>query len=210
MTPDSTRRPLAWQPNRASFVAMTTVGRATVESAQDIARVYVDTWRSTYPGLLPDRVLVGLSIDRQVADWSWLIRNRSQSLPVLVARDTKHGVVGFTSCGPSRANDRPTIGPFAAGAGEVFTLYVRPEFQDLGIGRQLLCAAFGALKERGFGRALLWVLNGSPSRFFYERMGGLRIAERRERLWGCDVDESAYAWPDLPHAITRIGSCSAT
>ena len=39
-------------------------------------------------------------------------------------------------------------------------------------------------------------------------MAGVRAAERRERLWGADVEETAYAWPNLAYAIDRIGSCS--
>ncbi len=212
---------------------MAIIGRATAQNAAAIARVYVDTWRATYPGLLPDRVLLGLSYDRQRADWSWLIRNRGQAMPVLVAAEIGHGVVGFASCGAGRPTSRPAAGPFAltpltftlsqaggqgAGSlggisgdlGEVFTLYVRPEFQERGIGRQLLAASFAALCERGFARAMVWVLSQSPSRFFYERMGAQRMAERREGLWGVDVDEVAYAWSDLALARARLGSCSAS
>jgi hypothetical protein len=45
--------------------------------------------------------------------------------------------------------------------------------------------------------AHLWVLADSPSRFFYQAMGGIRIGERDERLWGAAVHEVAYGWPDL-------------
>jgi ribosomal protein S18 acetylase RimI-like enzyme len=189
---------------------MFTIAKATVADSRDIARVYVDTWRATYPGMLPDRVLVGMSSERQSTDWLWLIRNRSQSVPVLVARVPGVGVVGFTSCGPSRAADRLKVGPLANIAGEVFTLYVKPDFQNQGIGRRLLSGSFAALRERNYAGAFLWVLSHSPSRFFYERVGGRCAAERRERLWGADVDEMAYAWPDLACAIDRIGSCSTS
>lgn len=187
---------------------MVTIARAAIDDSPAIARVYVETWRATYPGMLPDKVLVGLSQQRQSTDWTWLIRNRAQTLPVVVARDPDHGVVGFASCGPSRVSDRLHVGPLAAIAGEVFTLYVRTDFQNRGLGRALLGAAFAELRERDFSGAFLWVLTQSPSRFFYERMGGVRAAERRERLWGAEVDETAYAWPDLTCAIDRIGSCS--
>jgi ribosomal protein S18 acetylase RimI-like enzyme len=187
---------------------MVTIAKASVADSRDIAQVYVDTWRSTYPGMLPDRVLVGMSPDRQAADWQWLIGNRAPTVPVVVARVAGHGVVGFSSSGQSRAADRLRAGPLADIAGEVFTLYVRPDFQNQGVGRRLLGASFAALRERGYAGAFLWVLSQSPSRFFYERMAGVRAAERRERLWGADVEETAYAWPNLAYAIDRIGSCS--
>jgi ribosomal protein S18 acetylase RimI-like enzyme len=194
---------------------MAIIGRPSARCAADIARVYVDAWRGAYAGLLPDKVLLGMSYDRQTAHWGWVIKHRAESQPVLVATEIGHGVVGFVSFGGSRMGDRPLGGPCAESpgepkVGEIFTLYVHPAFQEQGIGRQLLGAAFGALRDRNFGRALLWVLRNNQARFFYERMGGIRVSERRERLWGCDVDETAYGWPDLAHAIARIGSCSAS
>jgi hypothetical protein len=41
------------------------------------------------------------------------------------------------------------------------------------------------------------VLADNPARFFYEAMGGRRIRERDERLWGVDLHEAAYGWRDL-------------
>jgi ribosomal protein S18 acetylase RimI-like enzyme len=190
---------------------MTIIGRATVNNASDIAKVYVDTWRATYAGVLPDRSLLGMSYERQAAEWAWLIRNRADVQPVIVATEAQYGVVGMTSAGLSRPSGRPSGGPYAESRiGEVFTLYVRPEHQDRGIGRLLLSAAFAALAERDCDRVVIWVLRDNPSRYFYERLGGTAVAERRERIGGREVDEVAYGWPDLKNAIGRIGSCSAT
>lgn len=192
---------------------MAIIGRASVRSAAGIARVYVDTWRSAYAGILPDKTLIGMSQERQTSEWAWLIRNRADSQTVLCASEIGYGVVGMASCGPGRSHDRPAAGLFAGEegrkVGEVFTLYVQPEFQDRGIGRQLLAASFSALSEKGCERAFLWVISSNPSQFFYERMGGRRIANRIERLWGADVDQTAYGWPDLKEAIAKFGSYSA-
>lgn len=199
---------------------MTTIGLATERAASGIAKVYVDSWRSAYAGLLPKRVLVGMSYERQAREWSWVIRNRSETQPVIVAAESGSGVVGFVSFGKSRLTDWPSGGLYASDSdtkgaesekvGEVFTLYVQPEWQDRGIGRRLMAASFAAMQERGFGRGFLWVLRDNPSRFFYERVGGAPIAERRERLWGCLIDEVAYGWSDLQQAVDRLGSCETS
>lgn len=190
---------------------MTTIGLATDRAAVGIAKVYVDTWRSAYAGLLPNRVLIGMSYERQAREWSWVIRNRADAQPVIVAAEPNRGVVGFVSFGLSRIADRPASGPYSgaggSNVGEIFTLYVRPELQERGIGRRLLAASFTAMQERGYERGFLWVLRDNPSRYFYERMGGQPIAERRERLWGCLLDEIAYGWPDLTQSLDRLGSC---
>lgn len=184
---------------------MTTIGLATERAAAGIAKVYVDAWRSTYAALVPHRVLLGMSYQRQTREWSWVIRNRAEAQPVIVAAEANHDVVGFTSFGPSRLGDRPAGGRFAgegdANVGEIYTLYVLPEFQERGIGRRLLAAAFAAMVAKGCGCGFLWVLRDNPSRYFYERVGGKAVAERRERLWGCTLDEICYGWPDLARAV---------
>jgi len=190
---------------------MTTIGLATERAAVGIAKVYVDTWRSAYAGLLPNRVLLGMSYERQAREWSWVIKNRTEVQPVIVAAEPNRGIVGFTSFGLSRVTDRPPGGPFASDSavnvGEIYTLYVRPEHQDRGIGRRLISAAFAAMVEKGYSRSFLWVLRDNPSRYFYERIGGRPVAQRRERLWGCTLDETCYGWTDLTQAVDRLGSC---
>jgi GNAT superfamily N-acetyltransferase len=152
-----------------------------------------------------------MSYERQAREWSWVIRNRAARQPVIVAADAEHGVVGFVSFGPSRLGDRPAGQPFAgragANVGEIYTLYVEPDFQERGIGRRLLMAAFATMIDKGYGCSFLWVLRDNPSRYFYERVGGKAVAERRERMWGCMLDQVCYSWPDLTQTINRFGSC---
>ena len=182
---------------------MTTIRPATVQDAAGIARVYVDAWRSAYAAILPHRVLLGMTYERQTRDWSRIIGDAAQQ--AMVAAEADDGVVGVTSFGLARRGDRPASGLFAAEqdakAGEIYTLYVQPEFQDRGIGRQLLTAAFAALAGNGYRCSFLWVLRDNPSRYFYERVGGEIVAERREQMWGCTTDQICYGWPNLAQAI---------
>lgn len=183
---------------------MAIIGHATSRSATAIARVYVDTWRSAYAGLLPNRVLTSMSYERQTSEWSWQIRNRADGQAVIVAAEVGHGVVGVASLGPSRPQDRPLGDGEDGRVGEVYTLYVLPEFQDRGIGRQLLAGAFSALIAREIDRCCVWSLRENPSRFFYERMGGKPVAERKQRLWGTDLPQIAYGWDDLKATVERL------
>jgi len=194
---------------------MVAIARAAPSDAPGIARVYVDSWRHAYAGLLPDRVLVGLNYERHSREWAWVVANRGDVQPVFAARTPKGRIVGMASVGLSRAKDRPADGPYAsstltAPVGEIYTLYVDPDWQDRGVGRGLLAAGLGNLAARGCRRAFLWVLRENPACFFYERMAATRIAQRRERLWGCDVDEVAYGWTDTGAVAAKLGSCSAS
>ncbi len=154
---------------------MTTIRPATARDAAGIAKVYVDTWRSTYAAVLPHRGLLGMSYEGQARQWSWIVRDPAQS--VIVATETDDGVVGFAGFGPAR--NRPAAGRFAgegAKVGEVYTLYVLPDFQERGIGRRLLAATFAALVEKRYDCGFLWALRDNHARYFYERVGGKVIA----------------------------------
>ena len=177
-----------------SDIASVAIRPAVAADAAAIGRIYVETWRTTYAGMLPDRVLVGMSEERQRMRWAqWFQRPGAEF--ALVAHDRGAGSIGFVSCGPARA--RPLAPAGVKGAGEVFTLYVLPDFQGRGVGRRLLGGAFQGLADRRFGSAVVWVLAANPARFFYEALGGRRFAEQEERLWGTKLPEYAYLWPDL-------------
>jgi ribosomal protein S18 acetylase RimI-like enzyme len=166
------------------------IRRAVSGDARGIARVHVETWRTAYAGILPDRVIVQMSVDDKAAAWRHLV-GRQDAVETVIVAEAGGDIVGFASCGPS--------GPEAMADydGEVHTLYVLPDWQEQGIGRALLCGCFRALAAAHIAAAHLWVLADNPARFFYQAMGGIRIGERDERLWGAAVHEIAYGWPDL-------------
>lgn len=181
---------------------MATVRLAAPDDAGAIARIYVDTWRATYAGLLPDQVLIEMSERRQTAIWRHAITHPGPRRPgprqtVLVAADGRGPVVGFGSCGRARY-------PGLRYDGEVFTLYVQQDHQSQGIGKLLLGGLFQRLLDSDARSALIWVLARNPAQFFYEAMGGHRIAEREEKLWGARLPETAYGWPDLGRAVALL------
>jgi ribosomal protein S18 acetylase RimI-like enzyme len=159
--------------------------------AAAIAKVHVETWRAAYAGLVPDEYLVSMTESKQALMWNNTIRRAAAPEAVLAAESTDlpgGRIVGFGSCGGARGQ---------SGSGEIFTLYVAPDWQGQGIGRLLLEALFSRLHGSDLNQAVIWVLSGNPARFFYEALGGRRIAERKERFAGVDLAEAGYAWSDL-------------
>jgi len=185
---------------------MIRIRRAKRDDASAIGRVHVETWQSTYAGMLPDSMLVAMSDVRQSAWWSRVLADPGEARGVFVADDEEMGVVGFGSCGPVR--DPPESMPEGLDGrevrvGEVYTLYVEPDFQNRGLGRRLLDALFRQLKADRCDTAVLWMLAENPTRFFYEGLGGERVGERVDTMGGTDVDEIAYAWRDLGAPLIR-------
>src|SRR5215470_8244647 len=172
------------------------IRRATKSDAAEIGRVYVETWQSTYAGILPDSMLAQMSDVRQAAWWARALDNPPDARGIFVADDAERGVVGFGSCGPVRETPDGLDGTETR-VGEVYTLYVEPDFQNQGLGRRLLDALFRQLRADGCDTAVLWMLADNPTRFFYEGMGGRLVGAQRDRFAGASVSEIAYAWSDL-------------
>jgi ribosomal protein S18 acetylase RimI-like enzyme len=174
----------------------TAIRPARPTDARMIARLDVETWRATYAGVLSARYLVGLSERRREIGWRMAILREPRDICVAVDGD---GLVrGFGSCGPSRGErDFP---------GEVFTLYVAPDWQNQGVGRRLLVALFRRLVASGLAAGIVWVLRGNPSRFFYERLGGRLVSHKPIPIGGAEVEALAYGWPDLPAFLAAVSS----
>jgi ribosomal protein S18 acetylase RimI-like enzyme len=168
-----------------------TIRAARPADAKHIARLDVETWQATYAGILATPFLVGLSEQRRELGWRTVIEREPRD--VRVAADSDGEILGFGSCGRSRAG--------AAFAGEVFTLYVAPDWQNQGIGRRLLVALFARLVAQGCGSAIIWVLRDNPGRFFYQRLGGREVQHKMFAVGGKRIEAAGYAWRDLPRFL---------
>jgi len=110
--------------------ALITIRRALPGDAEQIAAVHDGAWREAYRGLIPGRELERL-IARRGPDW-WR-RAVAQGSRLLVL--SLHGTIGgYVSYGRNRA-------PSMDFDGEIFELYLAPEYQGMGFGARLFKAA---------------------------------------------------------------------
>lgn len=134
---------------------------ATPADAEAVAAIHVDGWRAAYRGIVPDDHLAALSKEERAAGWRRGITADARSL--LVFDDG--GIRGWLASGRGRDDD-------AAGAAEIYALYVDPNHWRQSIGGALLARAEEDLWSRGFDHAVLWVLERNlPARAFYARAG---------------------------------------
>jgi len=168
--------------------------QARPSDAAALARIYVESWQDTYAGILPHNLLAAMSVKTHTARWQSQLRTPGS---VIVAEDSNHGVVGLASLGGAR--DR-SLGF----EGEIYTLYVDPSFFSRGVGRKLLHGAFAALKEHKFHTCLVWSHARNNACYFYEAMGGQRVAERTTRLGGEPTPEVAFGWKRLATNSRRL------
>ena len=171
------------------------IRRARIDDAAAIARVHVESWRTTYAGMLPQRMLLKLSSAEHEARW-WrhvLGRFRRRHF-VYVLEDEAAGVVGFASGGAARDRE-------LAYDGEVYALYLLDQYHGGGFGKALFVALSARLVKECGPSLVVWVLGSNPSRFFYEALGGRQVARRTDRMGGVEVEEIAYGWADAGQLV---------
>jgi GNAT superfamily N-acetyltransferase len=164
---------------------------AQVSDAEAIARVQIETWRSTYRGLMPDSVIDKFTNADRAGSWrAGLSGDRTQRHDIVA--ETKSGeVIGF-SCG---GLNRTTEFPFA---GEVYAIYVLPTFQRAGVGTHLFHRSLTTLLRDGMLSALVWALEGNRrANDFYKKCGGECLGERWETFDDEKLNHFIYGWRDL-------------
>src|SRR5215472_13318756 len=163
---------------------------ALAADAAAIASVHVESWRDTYPGMLPDRYLGAMDVSDYEDRWLRTIQDPYHRSSVYVVEELGR-VVGFASCGRERDGD-------SRYAGELYAIYLRSEARGRGLGRALVEATVAALAVRGMTSMVVWVLrDNARARGFYERLGGVYLRERSLDLdVDGDVPEVSYVWPD--------------
>ena len=157
--------------------------------ADGLAGVHVQSWRETYPGILPSGYLERMSAPLHARRW----RSRLMQLnEITLVAESAEGLVGF--CSGDWARGR---GPETTEA-EVHTLYVLKSAQGLGVGRRLMAGAVRALAARGATSLHVAVLRDNlPARVFYEHLGGSLDGEHVELVGGASVAAVDYRWEDL-------------
>jgi len=168
----------------ANVNAVVTVRLASVDDADAIGRIQVETWRAAYAGLMPDEVIARFDAEARQRLWrAWFERPWPGSAVFVAVHDGD--VVGFANSGPCREDVR---------AGELYAIYVRPPSWGIGAGRALIQRVEEWLRSAGFGEAILWVLEGNDraERFYraggWEHDGGSKV----DSFQGATVTELRY------------------
>jgi ribosomal protein S18 acetylase RimI-like enzyme len=176
----------------ANLIAMRMViRRATAEDSGAIARVQVDTWRTTYREIVPQSFLDAMEIVPRAEYWRGHVAAGTSH--VLVA-ERNGKVCGFISGCPLREPLSDFDGESVA---EIAAIYIEFEAQARGYGRAMVQRLAQDLMRDGLKSAVVWVLERNPACGFYGRLGGELVARKVITIGGVDLIEVAYGWKDL-------------
>jgi ribosomal protein S18 acetylase RimI-like enzyme len=157
---------------------------ADSRDARAIADVHEASWENAYRGLIPHRTLRSM-IARRSESW-WIETLRSSNAVLIVQVGGK--IAGYATLGRNRSRA-------LAQEGEIYELYIRPEYQGLGFGKRLFRAARVRLKDFGMKGLVIWALGDNERAIgFYEALGGADVAEGTECFEDKSLKKIAFVW----------------
>lgn len=161
------------------------IRKANVDDAASIAKVYIDSWKTTYSGILPDEFLQTLTYEPK--KWREQIVNQ----PIHIAEDKDGYMVGFAMGGKERT------GKYAGYDGELYAIYLLEDYQRKGIGNMLFQKVVEQLYKDGVDTMIVMVLADNPAKHFYEAMGGSLLQRTKLHVGGHELPTLVYGWKDI-------------
>ena len=127
--------------------------------AKTIAEIHVEAWAVAYAGIIPEDHLKSLTVAKREALWLDAIKFAEPQVWVALDANAIVGFVGF-----DRSRDPKT----KATMGEIWAMYVAPDYWGEGVGLALWDAAREGLVDEGCTDVTLWVLlkNERAMRFY--------------------------------------------
>lgn len=161
------------------------VRRAEPDDAVAISETHRAAWQHAYSGVIPYRTLLSM-IERRSHEWWQRAIRGSTSILVLEVGGT---IAGYATLGLNRARSLPQ-------EGEIYELYLRPEYQGIGLGTQLFGEARRLLDSLGCKGLVVWSLADNERAIdFYQGLGGADIAEGAENFDKQRLKKIAFVWP---------------
>jgi GNAT superfamily N-acetyltransferase len=169
---------------------MVTIRQPTPDDAAAITGIWLESWRVSYRGIVPDVAIARRTDEAAAAYWEAVLEDPARTELVLVAEDPVTSVIGFAQAGPCEPEE-PGYDV------ELWKLYIAEAHHRRGVGRALMQGMADLLMAHGYQSLALRAFVGNRAAGFYERLGGQELRTEPYEILGEQVDTVLYGWPDL-------------
>jgi len=170
---------------------------ATFSDLSGIVKVKVDTWKTTYRGIISEEYLQTLSYKDKEENWRQRLENPTHGAKIYVAMTDLHEIVGFSLATLEKYNPFITSIKPERYVGELCAIYVLKDFQGKKIGTELVKLVVRYFMRNNVRSMIIWVLKENPYCRFYEKLGGHYIGEQSIEIGGNRYIEKAYGWENI-------------
>ena len=173
---------------------MFTIRPVTDNDIPVIASLHIEGWKGAYGGIVDQGYLDSLTVEKRTEDWkAWRAAGESDVfIGEVDGRPAGFVVTGRTKTPPPGSSPiRPSH------SGEIYALYLHPDYWRQGLGTALIKHAARHLKEGKHSSICLWVLDANArAKSFYEKMGGQKLGAKMIEIGPNTLKEICYGWKD--------------
>lgn len=163
---------------------MFTIRYANISDAKTLAEIHSRSWKVAYKGIVPDEVLENITVEKREKYFEKALINGWEE-DAIIYKDNK--AVGLICIGKSRDADKTDS------CGEVWGIYLLPEYWNKGIGSELFNWGLNELKRKKYNEVTLWVLEKNiNARKFYEKVGFKHDGTVKKIILGEKLNEYRY------------------
>jgi ribosomal protein S18 acetylase RimI-like enzyme len=162
------------------------VRRADPQDARAIAALHRAAWIASYAGMIPHKALVQM-IERRREDW-W--RRAALGPSTVLVLEVAGKIAGYATVGHNRVRALKQ-------EGEIYELYLLPEYQGIGLGSYMFRECRGVLRALNMSGLVVWCLEDNDNAVtFYRAMGGMDVAEGMEDFGDKSLKKLGFVWRD--------------
>lgn len=157
---------------------------ATCADAETLGEIHASSWKIAYKNIVPDEVLDNITIEKRKKFFEKALTEGWEEDAILYKDNVAVGLICIGKC---RDTDKPIS------TGEIWGIYLHPNYWNQGIGKDLMTWGLNELKGRNYKEITLWVLEENISaRKFYEKMGFKHDGTVKEINIGNSLNEYRY------------------
>ncbi|WP_309353596.1 GNAT family N-acetyltransferase [Clostridium acetobutylicum] len=163
---------------------MIIIREAKIKDVNNIAKVHVDTWNTTYSDFIPKEELKCRTYEWQANKWMDRMFNNITKEFMYVAENSQGEIIGFASGETNKIEEKyDSI---------LYTIYILKNYQRQGVGKRLFKVVADRLRSEGAENMVVWTFNENKSRGFYERLGGSLVDKKKIFKDKTELEEVAY------------------
>jgi len=157
---------------------------ADANDAGVLGKIHSCSWKAAYKGIVPDSILDNISADMRQEYFEKALSEGWEEDYLIFAKDNAAGLMTIGKCRDEDKDDS---------YGEIWGIYLLPEYWNRGIGTYFINWGLNELKGRGYKRVSLWVLDENlNARRFYEKIGFRHDGTTKELTLGRKLKEIRY------------------
>lgn len=136
---------------------------ADISDVRKLAQIHSSSWKKAYKGIIPDEVLENITIEKRQKYFQKALTDGWEEDAIIFKDNDPVGLICIGKC-----RDKDKLENY----GEIWGIYLLPEYWGIGIGRKLINWGLDELSKRNYTKVTLWVLEENiNARKFYERIG---------------------------------------